>query len=199
MEQIACHQCDLIHNIPHLAEGTTARCVRCNSVLTTAKTDSVNRTLAWTFASFILYCVAITYPFLAMKSGALVQETALLSGVQQLFMQGEIILATVVFLTCLVIPLLQMLILLYIFIPLAMNKQLVYAIPLFRVFLHVKPWSMMEIYLIGILVAMVKLGKMATIVPGVAAWAFAVLVITLTAAISAIDYHLVWGRLGRES
>lgn len=182
-----------------MAEGTSARCVRCGSVLVSAKANSVERTLAWTFAALVLYCVAVSFPFLAIRNGALVNETALLSGVQQLFMQGELILATVVFLTCILIPLLQMLILLYIFIPMKKNIRLTYSIPLFRLFLHVKPWSMMEIYMIGILVAMVKLGKMATIIPGIAAWAFALLVIALTFAMSAIDNHMVWERLGRKS
>lgn len=199
MHQIACHDCDLVHTIPRMPTGTSARCVRCGAMLFSVKHNSIDRTLAWTISGLVLYIVAVTFPFLAMKSGAVVQQTALISGVQQLFRQGEIALATLVLLTCILVPLLQMLILLYIFVPLKMNMQLLLAIPIFRLFQHFKPWSMMEIYLIGIMVAMVKLGKMATIVPGIAVAAFGLLVIVLTCAVSAIDSHLVWERLGGES
>lgn len=199
MPQFACHECDLVHDIPPMPAGAAARCVRCGSVLFRAKTNSIDRTLAWTIASLVLYCVAVTFPFLAMKSGSIIQQTALLSGVHQLFLQGENILASLVILTCALIPLLQMLILLYIFIPLKLNMRARWSIPLFRLFQRFRPWSMTEIYLLGILVSIVKLGKMATIVPGLAVIAFGLLVFVLTFAISAVDSHLVWERLGGES
>lgn len=199
MHHIACHDCDLVHTIPRMPTGTSARCVRCGAVLFSVKPNSIDRTLAWTISGLVLYVVAVSFPFLAMKSGSIIQQTALFSGVQQLYRQGELVLATLVLLTCILVPLLQMLILLYIFLPLKANMQLVFALPIFRLFHHFKPWSMMEIYLIGIMVAMVKLGKMATIVPGIAVAAFGLLVIVLACAVSAIDSHLVWERLGGES
>ena len=179
--------------------GTTAKCVRCGSVLFSTKTDSIDRTLAWTIAGLVLYWVAVTSPFLAMTSGSIVQETGLLTGVEHLYSQGEVVLAGLVLLTCILIPLLQMCILLFIFIPLKINIRLKYSIPVFRLFQQINPWSMMEIYLLGILVAIVKLAKMATIVPGLAVAAFGLLVIVLTFAISSVDRHMVWERLGGES
>ena len=73
MHQMACHECDLIHNIPSMPARATARCVRCGAVLFQAKADSIDRTLAWTLAGLVLYVVAVTFPFLAMKSGAIIQ------------------------------------------------------------------------------------------------------------------------------
>lgn len=198
MHQIACHACDLIQTIPPLPEEGSAVCVRCGSELFRVKRNSIDRTLAWTIAGIVLYLVAVSFPFLAMRSGAIVRETALLSGVQQLFLQGDIALATIVMLTCVIIPLLQMLVLLYIFVPLKMGYRLAYSLVVFRAFQHFKPWSMMEIYMLGILVAIVKLGKMATIIPGLAVAAFGLLIIVLTCAISAVDSHMVWERLGGE-
>lgn len=199
MHHIACHECDLIHRIPPLPEKAAARCIRCGCVLFRVKKDSINRTLAWTISGLILYVVAVTFPFLAMKSGSIVQQTALLSGIRQLFEQGLVLLAILVLLTCVVIPLAQMIGLLYIFVPLKLNIRAKFSIPVFRMFQHVKPWSMMEIYMLGILIAMVKLGKMATIVPGLAVIAFGLLIFVLNFAITAVDSHLVWERLGGES
>jgi len=195
MHQIACHECDLVQNIPPMPEEGVAVCLRCGSVLIRTRRNSIDRTLAWTIAGLVLYLVAVSFPFLAMESGSISRNTALLSGVQQLFTQGKIVLATLVMLTCIIIPLLQMVILLYIFIPLKYNFRLYGARFVFRVFHHSRPWSMMEIYMLGILVAIVKLGKMATIVPGLAVIAFAFLVIVLTCAIASIDAHMVWDRL----
>jgi paraquat-inducible protein A len=199
MHQIACHECDLIHNIPPLPARATARCIRCDSVLLQSKANSVDRTLAWTISGLILYVVAITFPFLAIKSGSMVQETGLLSGIHQLFEQGIIPLAVLVLLTCVLIPLIQMLSLLYVFIPLKLNFRVRFAVPVFRIFQHVKPWSMMEIYMLGILIAMVKLAKMATIVPGMAVIAFGLLIFVLNFAITAVDARMVWERLTSES
>ncbi|MCP4340139.1 MAG: paraquat-inducible protein A [Desulfobulbaceae bacterium] len=198
MHQIACHACDLVQNIPPIPAGSSARCARCGSVLFRAKVNSIDRTLAWTIAGLVLFGVAVTFPFLAMKSGPINQQTTLLSGVQQLYMQGENVLASLVLLTCLLVPLLQMFIMLFIFIPLKINVRVNNSIPVFRLFQHLSAWSMMEIYLLGILVAIVKLAKMATIVPGLAVVAFGLLVFVLTFAISSVDTHMVWERLGGE-
>jgi paraquat-inducible protein A len=199
MHQIACHECDLIHAIPPMPSRAAACCVRCGSVLFRAQANSIDRTLAWTFAGLVLYVVAVSFPFLAMKNGPISNETGLLTGIQQLFNQGIIPLATLVLLTCVIVPLLQMLGLLYIFIPLKLNVRAKFAISVFRLFNHIKPWSMMEIYMLGILVSIVKLGKMATIVPGLAVIAFGLLIFVLSFALSAVDEHMVWEKLGEDS
>jgi paraquat-inducible protein A len=199
MHQIACHECDLIHEIPIMPSRAAAVCVRCGCVLFRAKTDSIDRTLAWTFAGLVLYVVAVSFPFLTMKNGPIGNETGLLTGIEFLYRQGIIPLAALVLLTCILIPLIQMLGLLYIFIPLKLNFRVKYAIPVFRLFKHIKPWSMMEIYMLGILVSIVKLGKMATIVPGLAVIAFGILIFVLNFALSAVDEHMVWEELGGDS
>jgi paraquat-inducible protein A len=195
MHQIACHECDLIHEIPSMPNRAAAVCVRCGCVLFRAKIDSIDRTLAWTFAGLVLYVVAVSFPFLAMKNGPIANETGLLTGIELLYRQGIIPLAALVLLTCVLIPLLQMLGLLYIFIPLKLNTRAKYAIPVFCLFKHVKPWSMMEIYMLGILVSIVKLGKMATIVPGLAVIAFGLLIFVLNFALTSVDEHMVWEKL----
>jgi paraquat-inducible protein A len=195
MHQIACHECDLIHDVPVMPSRAAAVCVRCGCVMFRSQIDSIDRTLAWTFAGLVLYVVAVSFPFLAMKNGPIANDTGLLTGIEFLYRQGIIPLAALVLLTCVLIPLIQMLGLLYIFIPLKLNFRVKYAIPVFRLFKHVKPWSMMEIYMLGILVSIVKLGKMATIVPGLAVIAFGLLIFVLSFALSAVDEHMVWEKL----
>jgi paraquat-inducible protein A len=198
MELLACHECDLVHRIPPIPARAAARCVRCGSVLLRSKTNSIDRTLAFTLAGLVLYVVACTFPFLAMENAGIVQETALLTGVFKLYEQKMPALATLVLLTCVVVPLVQMLGLLYIMIPLKRNRPARHTARVLRWFLHLQPWGMMEVFLIGILVSLVKVGKMATIVPGLAVIAFGILIFVLAAAMTALDPHLVWERLEKR-
>ncbi len=118
------------------------------------------------------------------------------TGIYNLYKQKMVPLATLVLITCVLVPLAQMLGLLYVMIPLKRNRPARHTARVFRIYLHLKPWGLMEVYLIGILVALVKLGKMATIVPGLSVIAFGLLVFVLAGAYTALDPHLVWERLG---
>lgn len=198
MNLIACHECDLVHRIPPVPERAAARCVRCGGVLLRTKPDSIDRTISLTLAGIVLFVVACSFPFLSMENAGIVQETALFTGIYNLYKQKMVLLATLVLLTCVLIPLAQMLGLLYIMVPVKWNRPARHMIRVFRLYLHLQPWGLMEVYLIGILVALVKLGKMATIVPGLSVIAFGLLVFVLAGAYSAVDPHLVWERLGKK-
>jgi paraquat-inducible protein A len=198
MNLLACHECDLVQKIPPIPARSAARCVRCGALLYRSRTNTIDRTIALTLAGIVLFIVACSFPFLTMKNAGIVQKTALLTGVYNLYEQGLPGLATLVFLTCVLVPIVQMLVLLYIMIPLKQNRTPPYAIPMFRIFLHLQPWGMMEVFLMGILVALVKLGKMATIVPGLSVIAFGLLIFVLAAVSSSLDPHLVWERLERK-
>jgi paraquat-inducible protein A len=198
MTLLACHECDLVHKIPNVPARAAARCIRCGAVLLRAKPNSVDRTIALTLAGIVLFIVACSFPFLAMENAGIVQETALFTGIYNLYNQEMPALATLVLVTCVLVPASQMLGLLYIMIPLKRNRPARYTAPVFRMFLHLQPWGLMEVYLIGILVALVKLGKMATIVPGLSVIAFGMLVFVFAGAYSALDPHLVWKHLEKK-
>ena len=198
MELVACHDCDLVNRIPPLEGRAAARCVRCGGVLLRARPDSVDRTIALTLAGVVLFLVACSFPFLSMENAGIVQETALFTGIYNLYEQKMVPLATLVLLTCVLVPLAQMLGLLYIMIPLKRNRPARHTARVFRLYLRLQPWGLMEVYLIGILVALVKLGKIATIVPGLSVIAFGLLVFVLAGAYSSLDPHLVWERLWKE-
>ena len=85
---IACHECDLVHQLGEVPLGGAARCSRCGSSLYRPKRDSINRTLALTLTGLILYIIANTHPFLGFKIGAQVRETTLATGIYQLYQQG---------------------------------------------------------------------------------------------------------------
>lgn len=196
---IACHECDLLHQRQPLPPGGTARCVRCGAVLYRRKANSLDRVLALTAAGLVLFIVANAYPFLTFRLEAQKQETTLITGVMELYAQGMWIVAGVVFLTSILLPLLELVGMLYVLLPLKFDMR-PWKLPLFfRLVRSFKPWGMMEVFMVGILVAFVKLSKMATIIPGIALYAFMLLIFVLAASAAALDPHIVWNRVDKPS
>jgi paraquat-inducible protein A len=195
---IACHECDLLHQVQPLPDGGAARCVRCDALLYYQKKDSLDRTLSLTIAGLVLFIVANTFPFLAMKSGGLVRETTLVTGVKGLYLQGMEALALLVFLTTILVPLVQIAGMLYVLVPLKVSRVPRNLALVFRFIRSLQPWAMMEVFMIGILVSMVKLGKMAKIVPGLALFSFVVMIFVLAGSAASLDPRIVWDRLGES-
>jgi len=192
MKQIACHECDLIHRIGPLAEGATARCSRCGAVLYRRRPNSLDRTLALTLAGLILFVLANAFPFLSMKIEAQVQESTLITGIQELWAQGMWEVALLVFLTTILVPFTQLTGLLYILLPIKLNRKPWMLARVFRFVQRIQPWSMMEVFMLGILVSIVKLAGMASMVPGISLFAFLVLIFVLAGSMASLDSHLIW-------
>ena len=192
---IACHECDLLHRIKPLPDGTVAKCVRCGAVLYREKKDSLDRTLSLTIAGVVLFIVANVFPFLALKNQGLVQETTLITGILELYKQDMRGLAVLVFLTTILVPLIQLAGMLYVLVPLRFNRVPLKLALVFRFIRSLQPWGMMEVFMLGILVSMVKLAKMADIVPGLALYSFAVLIFVLAGAATSLDPRVVWNRV----
>ncbi|PNU19575.1 paraquat-inducible protein A [Geothermobacter hydrogeniphilus] len=194
-ELIACHECDLLTRLPELPPGGCAHCPRCGCLLQRDRPNSIEKTLALSFAGLVLFIAAVSFPFLAMKAGGFEQHSNLLTGVWLLLEQKMVLLAMVVLLTCVLFPLAGILGLLYVLLPLHFGRRLPRAEVVFRLVSHLQPWSMMEVFMLGILVSLVKLGHLAEVIPGISLWAFAVLIFVLAAQAAVLDPHQVWERL----
>jgi len=191
---IACHECDLIHRVKPLPIKGVANCTRCGSVLYRHKPNSLERTLALSLAGLVLFVLANSFPFLALKMESQLHQTNLISGINALYSQGMQGLAVVVLLTTILAPLAQLLGMLYLLLPLRHDRVPPQFAPIFRLVRGLQPWSMMEVFMLGILVSAVKLAKMAQIVPGIAIYSFFGLIVVLTAATVSLDPHEIWHR-----
>ncbi len=192
---IACHECDLVHALAAIPTGGAAHCARCGATLHRPKSDSINRTLALTLTGLVLYVIANTHSFLGFQIGAQVRETTLGTGIYQLYQQEMQTIATLVLITVVIVPAIHLLCMLYILLPLHFNRVPNHLARVLRVVIFLKPWGMMEVFLLGILVSVVKLVKMATIIPGVALFAFLALIFVLAAMMVTLDEHQIWERL----
>lgn len=192
---VACPDCDLLNRLDQGCHLTQV-CGRCGAVLQRYRPNSVDRSLALTIAALILLGISNFFPFLAMRSGGFFQETTLTTGVIELWVQKEYGLAVLIAFTCIGAPLMQIFGLLYILTPLRIGrKPLPGAAGLLRTTYHLAPWAMMEVFMIGILVALVKLSHMATIIPGISVLSFALLIFVMPAALSSLDLPLLWDKL----
>jgi paraquat-inducible protein A len=191
---IACHECDLIHRVKPLPKKGIANCSRCGSVLYRHKPNSLERTLALSLAGLVLFVLANSFPFLALKMESQTHQTNLITGIKVLYTQGMPGLAAVVLLTTILAPLAQLLGMLYLLLPLRHNRVPLKFAPIFRLVRWLQPWSMNEVFMLGILVSVFKLAKMAQIVPGIAIFSFFALIVVLAAATVSLDPHEIWHR-----
>ncbi len=196
---ILCHDCDLPIWLGVVPPGGSARCPRCRGMLVRRVRDSVDRTLAFALAGLLLFVVANAFPFLAMKMRGLVTETTLATGVRALYEQGRPLVASLVLLTTILAPLLHLSAILYVLLPLKLGIRMPWSVDCFRWLQRIQSWSMMEVFMLGVLVSLVKLAAMAEIVPGIALWAFVALIPVVAAATSSLDAQLVWDRIGRRA
>ena len=189
---LACPDCDLLQRLGDVPEGTTARCPRCGGVLRSRVRNGLERALALTYAAAILFVVANSFPFLSFEMKGEETQTTLMTGIVDMYNQGKWEISLLVMFTIVIAPVAQISILLYLLTPLRFGR-VPYALPVaFRVLRHVLPWSMMEVFMIGILVAIPKLMGMASVIPGTALFAFVLLMLVLAGANAAFDPESVW-------
>jgi paraquat-inducible protein A len=192
---IACHECDLLQRETVLADGGSARCRRCGAVLYRTSPPSLDWTLALTLAAMVLFAVANFYPIVGLSVNGNLVETTLFGAARILYLDGMWPLAGLVFVTTLLMPLLDMAAVLYILLPLWMGRTPRRPDVVLRLLRRVSPWGMIEVLILGMLVALVKLAAIASVVPGIALWAFGAVMLLLAAASAGFDTHDIWARI----
>jgi paraquat-inducible protein A len=196
---IACHECDLLQREVPLPQGGVARCHRCGGMLFRSHPDGLERSLALTLGALVLFGICNAFPIVGLEvNGDLIQAT-LLGTVGMLYRDGMWIVAGLVLFTTVLAPLVHLLAMLYILLPLRFGRPPLAPAFIIRVLTEVKHWGMVEVFVLGVLVSLVKLADLAKIVPGVALWSFGGLMILFTAASIAFDPRQVWLKLERAS
>ena len=192
---VACHHCDLIHRVRAFGPRGRARCTRCGAVLSWERPDSVERTLTLALTGLILLVLANAFPLLTFELEGRSQTNSLISGTVEFWKAGYPELAALVFTLSILAPALSLLLLLYVMLPIKIDRRPWRLALAFRMVGVLRPWVMMEVYMLGVLVAIVKLSDWASIEPGLSLYAFAALIIVTAAANAALDPRAVWRRL----
>ncbi len=192
---IACLHCDLMQQLPRLAPGAIARCPRCNKELWRPRVDSLNRTLALTLAAAMLYIVANSVPMLGLTIVGRDASTTVIGGAKHLWDNGQQIVAILVFFTAVIAPALQIALMLAIVLASRRDRAPRWVGAMLRHHPTTRIWSMIEVMMVGVLVALVKIADYATVIPGMALFVLWVLVFLLAAMQSSFDPREVWERI----
>jgi paraquat-inducible protein A len=192
---VACLHCDLLQRIPEVPAGASVRCLRCDKELWRHKPDSHNRTFALTVAALVLYIVANTVPMLGLHAAGRSAFTTVVGGAHQLWLDGQQIVSVLVLFAAVISPALQICFLLLILIGCRRERPSFWAGMLLRHLHLTRTWSMIEVMLLGVLVALTKIADYATVLPGVALFALFALVVLLAAMESCFDPREVWERV----
>lgn len=187
---IRCHDCDL------LVKNTASHvhCPRCNSVLHPRLPDSLQRTTALLISAFLLYIPANIFPIMMVSQFGVGEPHTIAGGIVELIHSNMVPIAMLVLVASILVPLLKLigisLLLLCVHFRWQVNARLWTA--MYRVIAFVGRWSMLDIFMISILVDLVNLGSVAQIIAGPAATAFAAVVILTMFAAKTFDPRLLW-------
>lgn len=193
---IACSTCGLVQRIGELQPGTAAECRRCGSVISERRSGSLERTAALSLAALIFYVPANVYPILRMNYHGAFSESTVWDGCVKLFQQDQRLVAVVVFLASMVIPLTKLLGLFYLVVTakLGSARRRRERTWICKFIDAIGPWAMLDVFLLAVLVALVKLEQIATVLPGPGLLAFTAVVVLTILASASFDPKLIWER-----
>jgi len=196
---LACPDCDGLFTDPNPAAGERVICPRCRAHLLTRRPNFVSHAAALVVAAACFFVLANVFPFMTLNSDYRTSDMVLAGSVTGLERQGFPLLGAMVGLFMLAAPAVLMGAMLYVLIPLINGRRLRGALQLCRTISEARRWNMMEVYLLGVLVSLLKLGKLATLTLGVSFWAFVGLILCLASAITIIDQRELWRKLEAAS
>ena len=198
----ACPDCDLLLKDTPVPDGRKSLCPRCGSVLCASRRNTVVRTLALSLTGLILFFPAMLLPVMTLDAMGMEMATNLVHGIPVLFRSGFHAVAVLIFLTGVAVPFIKLLILFVVSCAILLKAKSSLLTLSFRIYHFLDEWGMLEIYMLGILVSIMKLKDLAQLSYGLGLFCFsALLMVTIFTAVG-LDEHRYWSLLsegGRES
>ncbi len=197
-ELVACHECDLLLRKPPLQHGEKALCPRCGYELYAHRYNVVNRSLALVLTALLLYIPANFLPIMQLHLLGQTSDDTVWSGVLGLYNSQMQLIAVVVFLCSMAIPLLKLLCQLAVLLSIRLNIGRSYGLLIYRIYHHLKEWGMLEVYFMGVLVAIVKLVDLAQLTIGLGLFCFISLLLVQVWLEVVMSPHQIWMALSGE-
>jgi paraquat-inducible protein A len=194
---VSCDTCGLVQAVEPLGPGMVAECTRCGSFLAARRsTGSLHVTAALSLAALVLYVPANVYPIMKMYLHGAYSESTVWDGIKILMDHHEWAVAIIVFMASMVIPLVKLagLFSLVVTSRMGWGRRLRGRTHLYKFIDAIGPWAMLDVFLLAVLVALVKLQGWAEILPGTGLFAFTAMVVLTMLASAAFDPKLIWQR-----
>jgi paraquat-inducible protein A len=193
-----CRACGLMQRVPALAPGVAALCSRCGTKIHQARRHPIEHSLALTLAALVLLGVLCAATLMSVETAGISHHAGLFSGPEELLQRGMTALAAVVVFVTAVAPFGKLFGTLYVLLGLHLPKPPRHLRRVFVLVERLTPWSMVEVFVFGVLVAYVKLGDVVTINLGTGVFALFALTFIMTWADSALDHGAIWDALDRS-
>jgi paraquat-inducible protein A len=194
-ETIACPECDLLQHVPPLAPGAKARCPRCGDILVHRRRDPLERPLQFTIAAAIALVVANTMPLMGLSVVGREASTTIIGGALEMWQQGSEITAVIVAFCAVIAPAGHVLFLLMVLVAVRRAPAPRWVGEMLRSAHLFEPWSMTEVMMLGILVALVKIAELATVIPGIGMYSAGAFMLLIAAATTSFEPREVWSRV----
>ena len=195
METIACRDCDLLQHIPPLPPGGKARCARCGETLINQRADPFRLPLALTIAASIAFLIANTMPLMGLSAVGREASTTIFGGALEMWEQGSQITALAIAFCAVIAPGGHLLFLLIVLLAMRRPPAPRWVGEMLRSAHMMEPWSMTEVMMLGILVALFKIAQLATVLPGIGMYAAGAFIFLLAGVLVTFDPHEVWKRV----
>jgi paraquat-inducible protein A len=191
MNVIACETCGLVQQLGNVPARHLAECARCDTVLQRDCPNSRARTAAFAFAALCLYVPANIYPIMIMQYMGRQTQNTVWGGVRALYQDGMWPVAVLVFAASILIPLLKLLGLFFLVANLGKRSRKVRT-RVQKIIGKIGPWAMLDVFLLAVIVALIRFGKFAAVIPGPGIFVFASVVVLTLLASASYDPRLIW-------
>lgn len=188
----ACPDCDLLMPKAVAPPGHSLLCPRCGKTINRRSRDSIVKALALSIAGLLMYPPAILLPLMTMESFGFSDSANIIDSIVNFYQNGYYLVSFMVLLSAVIFPLVLLGSVFIISIQLYRHRYPGYLARLFRAYLHLQEWAMIEVYLLGIMVTVIKMGSSADISYNTGIFCFIALVLLTIAIAAAIDTDLFW-------
>ncbi|HZE91636.1 MAG TPA: paraquat-inducible protein A [Rhizobacter sp.] len=193
---VVCDDCSAVHERITLQRGQVARCLRCNASLGRGHVVSVQGMLAFALAALLFFIIGNLMPLVTLELRGVTSETTLAGAIRQTWNTGQPMVAILASATAVMFPLVMIVLRLYVLLPLVAGWLPRGFVPAMHMLRFVTQWSMVEVFMMGALVAIVRSTGLASVLPGMGLFAYGALTLLLTS-ITAAGLHTLW-KLGSE-
>jgi paraquat-inducible protein A len=188
---IACHECDTLFRKPALVGRTVARCPRCGATLYRGVSRKLDAITAMTLGALITFLIAQSFPILELETSGITSQTTLFGALIALWGEDMQIVAVMVFCSTFLFPLTELLALLYVLTPMRVGVVPPGFNRVLRAIQFVRPWGMIEVFMLGVLITIVKMVSLARVIPEAALFAFGALTL-MFAVVVTFDPSILW-------
>ncbi len=194
-DDTACEECDLLIPATPLAVGEASHCPRCGHTLSQHLPQQELRPISYGFAALIMFVLSNSFTFMSFSAKGIGQEMTFLQCISTLVDEGYLFLSAVLSITLIGLPLVYIGSIMLVLWRLDKDLHSHALRSLGRLLCRIKPWLMVDVFLVGVLISLVKLMGMADIQMGLSFWAFVGYTILLIKTISSLDRMWLWQRL----